>query len=772
MTWIDWIIVIVPVAFVIFMGCYSNRYVRSVADFLTAGRVCGRYVIATAGTAGTLSIVLLTSYVEVHYKTGFALAFWQSLLLPLTILISLTGFCSYRYRETKVMSFGQFLEIRYNRSLRVFASALRSCSEVLANMITPAIAGRFFIYFLDLPHQFTLWGVTFQTFHVVMAACMLFAVSLIWMGGTLSLIITDSLQGMLFYPTLALIVGFILWKFSWSDDIIPVMMDRVKGESFLNPYDIENLRDFNLFMLGVSICTTFLHRASWIGGGYSAAAKSPHEQKMAGLLASWRNGLNLIFQILVAVVVIVLFNGNRFADEAKGIRDDISVKAASELIKDDTLRNEVISGVKAMPRHTHVIGVDRPLSQSDNLDTAYLDTVHNSILRGKDSRNAPMENSLFQQFRSLFYQTSMAISMRHLLPSGMLGVFCVLMILAMVSSDDSSLFSSAMTITQDVILPFRKTPLSPKQHIWLLRWVSLGVGCFFVLGSSCMAQLDYISMFYTIMTMIWLGGCGPVMIFGLYSRFGTAAGAFTSLLSGMTLSLSGIFIQRNWADVVYPFLSRMGWVNGAGRFLEALSRPFSPYVVWKMNPVKCPVNSYEIYAIIMLITLILYVVVSKFTCKEPFNMDRMLHRGIYNLDGENKTRERWSWRSIWRKFIGITPEYTKGDRGIAWAFFGYSFVYKFLLIFLAVVIWNRFSPWCAAWWGNYFLVTLLIIPGIVAAITSVWMTIGGIINMRQMFRDLKNRRINDLDNGMVSGHVSLADKREMEAAEAARKNAK
>ena len=38
--------------------------------------------------------------------------------------------------------------------------------------------------------------------------------------------------------------------------------------------------------------------------------------------------------------------------------------------------------------------------------------------------------------------------------------------------------------------------------------------------------------------------------------------------------------------------------------------------------------------------------------------------------------------------------------------------------------------------------------------------IGGIIDLRQLFRDLAARtQVNDLDNGMVDGHVSLADKK-------------
>ena len=46
MLWYDWLIIAVPVAFVLFMGLYSRRYLKDVSSFLSAGRVCGRYVIA------------------------------------------------------------------------------------------------------------------------------------------------------------------------------------------------------------------------------------------------------------------------------------------------------------------------------------------------------------------------------------------------------------------------------------------------------------------------------------------------------------------------------------------------------------------------------------------------------------------------------------------------------------------------------------------------------------------------------------------------------
>ena len=140
MSWYDWLIVIIPVAFVIYMGIYTRRYLKDVTAFLSAGRVCGRYVISIGDIAGSLSIIGLVSYVEIHYKTGFALAFWTSITLPIGVIMGLFGYCTYRFRETKAQSIGQFFEMRYSRKFRIFAAALRSLSELLANMIMPALA--------------------------------------------------------------------------------------------------------------------------------------------------------------------------------------------------------------------------------------------------------------------------------------------------------------------------------------------------------------------------------------------------------------------------------------------------------------------------------------------------------------------------------------------------------------------------------------------------------------------------------------------------------
>ena len=763
---LDWLIIILPVSFVLYMGWRSRRYVIQVSDFLSAGRLCGRYLISIADIANGLSIMGLVAYVEVHYRTGFALTFWQNLTMPLGVVLSLTGFVTYRFRETTAMSFGEYIEMRYSRKLRIFASALRSTSEVLANMIMPAIAGRFFIYYFGLPQHFTVFGVEIPTFNVLILFCLTIAIGIICMGGTLALVITDSIQGMFCYPIMAVFVGFMLYKFSWNDQIVPVLTDRIANQSFLNPYDISELRDFNLFFVGVSLITTVVNRGSWIGAGNSTSAKSPHEQKMAALLGTYRSSLMSVLYILIAVSLIAYFNHKDFAKQAKEVRDTISERVAEGLFhaeKHQALRKQIVDAMHSKAPIIHTIGKDVPLSEEANLDTIYLAEVKQAI--DNNTVDTPEVNAgMYQQFRTLYHQMMTAVGVRHMMPPGLSGLFCLLMIMAMISTDDTRIFSASLTITQDVVMPFIKKPLTPTQHLWVVRSVAILVGVCFYVGSTMMSQLDYINLFMSTMTTMWVGA-GSMVMLGLYTRFGTTKGAWSSLLTGCGMALTYIAMKQNWTEL-YGFLRDMGWLEGFTAVIQGISKPFEPIVVWRVNPYKCFINAYEFNLLATLTSMIVYIVVSKLTCKEPFNLDRMLHRGKYNLDNLNQTKTVWNIRTVCNKLIGITPEYTFWDRVIARSLFVYSIIYRFLGAFVIIVIWNLFQRWPVSWWSGYFLVTSLLVPGAVTVIVTFWFGIGSVCDMIQLFRDLKTRKINYLDNGMVEGNMSLADKAELEALDA------
>ncbi len=228
------------------------------------------------------------------------------------------------------------------------------------------------------------------------------------------------------------------------------MMDRVKGESFINPYDVSKLRDFNLFLIMIWIFNAIFHRASWIGAGLSSAARNAHEQKMAGVLGVWRGQISRVFYVLIAVTIITMLNHRNFAPEAKSIRENISSNISKELIEDKAQRASFDQAIQAVPAQKHQVGVDPPLSQKHNLDTPVLEVAHKKLM---ELNGASEGNVKFQQYRTLFHQEMLATSMRQLLPDGLLGLFMLLMVLAMISTDNSRIYSSAVTVAQAYISP-------------------------------------------------------------------------------------------------------------------------------------------------------------------------------------------------------------------------------------------------------------------------------------------------------------------------------
>ena len=755
----DWGIVGSFLVFIIGMGVYSMRYVRGVTDFLACGRVCGRYVISVADVANGLAVITMIGAVEAGYKSGFAYSFWGSLTMPVMLFLSLSGFVFYRFRQTKAMSFGQFIEMRYSRNLRICASTLRSVSEMLANMILPALAGRFFICFLDLPEKFSFCGLQISTFMIVMLICLSLAIAMILFGGSVTLVVTDTIQGLIAYPLLALFVCFVLCKISWGEEILPVLMDRARGESFLNPYEVEKLRDFNVFYICVALFSSVLNRGVGLGaGGGTSAARSPHEQKMAGVLGTWRGGFMAVFYVILVLLTIVFMNHKNYTVPATECRRELAARAVREVVSDPLLREKIIRRTDAIPPHRHTIGKDAPLSVKKNLDTPYIDAVVKTAGENPSSELA----GKVPEFKTLYHQLMLPVILRKILPPGLMGLFCMLVVLMIISTDNSRIYSASLTLSQDLVLPLLKKAPSPGRHINIIRLVTIGVGLFFFCASCFMSQLEYVNLFVMIMYGIWTAGAGIVVLGGLYTRFGTTAGAWSALASGSGLMVTGILVQRNWSSAVYPWLEKMELTESLGIFLQTVSAPFNPYIVWELSPFRCPVNAVELSFLSMLMSIGIYCLVSFMTMRRPFNLDRMLHRGKYNTDGHVEIQNVWSWKNFFSKAIGITNEYTRGDKIIAWGVFIYSFGWSFGLFF-AIVICNFFYRWPRNWWGEYYLIRGLLVPMVLAVITTVWFFIGGVIDLRRMFRDLKQRQVDDLDNGMVSGHISLSDRKKFEA---------
>ena len=771
-SWYHWFIIVVPVLAVCYAAIHCRRYIRSVSDFLVAGRCAGRYVLISGGMMGGLSVVSIIGGAEVHYNNGWAYTFWNNLLVPLGLMMSLYGWISYRFRETRAMSAGQFFEMRYSRGVRWLAAVLRGSADLLANCIGPAVAVRFLIYLLGVPHRFHLFGMQVRTFPFLLTLCLALALLMILAGGRISLLVTDAIQGLVSYPLFVILVVYVLTSFSWWDEIAPVMADRAPGESFINPYDVHNLRDFNLFGLVV----TFFHRifgGAWVGNGYGTVARSAHESKMSGLLGYFGSGMAALMPFILVCALMATMLHKHHAATAHEIRRELSVRVADELTTDKSLVEAVGAAAAAVPEQIHEIGVDEPLSRQNNLETPTLDAVRETLIAHMDDE--AQANALFQGYRTTYMQQMMPLVIRNVFPKWLAALLVLMCILLVVSTDDTRIFDTSTTWVQDFILPNFTTPPSPKLHLAIFKGVVVLIGIFFWCGSYFFAQLDYINMFVTVMCSIWMAGAGAVVTLGLYWRRGTTAGAYSALASGGGLSLLFIIIQRNWADRALPWLVRHGWDEGVRHFLDVVSRPFNPWIKWSVTDAewatKFPINSIEIGFITGVIAVLLYILVSLCSREEPFNLERMLHRGEWadnpdtangNPDGKPAPKRKSFGKRLLDHLVGITPEHTRGDRIIAWFVFFKSMVYGFLGCFVGVAIAAKVFDWGNRAWSIKFFVTTLAVPLLFGIVTTVWFTCGTIRDLKRLFHDLEARKRDNLDNGMVEGHISLSDKARFE----------
>ena len=98
---IDWVLVAATLALVLAFALYTRRFVKSVADFLAGGRCAGRYLLANARGESDSGLANTMSKFEMVLVAGFVLNFWEKVQVPVLLLVAVSGFVVYRYRETR-----------------------------------------------------------------------------------------------------------------------------------------------------------------------------------------------------------------------------------------------------------------------------------------------------------------------------------------------------------------------------------------------------------------------------------------------------------------------------------------------------------------------------------------------------------------------------------------------------------------------------------------------------------------------------------------------
>ena len=160
---VDFAILSIHLGVLIVAALSTRRYSNSVAGFLAADRCAGRYLISVAYGMSQLGVITLAWFFEQNYEVGYTSIWWPLMEGPAWIIMGLSGWVIYRYRQTRAMTLAQFFEMRYSRRFRVFAGLVGWLSGIINFGIFPSISGRFFMALCGLPQHFHVGGVPIAT---------------------------------------------------------------------------------------------------------------------------------------------------------------------------------------------------------------------------------------------------------------------------------------------------------------------------------------------------------------------------------------------------------------------------------------------------------------------------------------------------------------------------------------------------------------------------------------------------------------------------------
>jgi len=556
----DWAIVGAFISFLLLLAFSIQKHTRSVADFLAANRCGGRYLLSTADGMVGLGAISIISLFEIYYKAGFTALWWGMIQSPVILLVTLTGWVIYRFRQTRSLTLLQFFELRYSKRFRVFIGLIAFFSGLVGLGIFPAVGARFFINFCGFPHTFDVFGLSIATFPFTMAVLLITALYFTLSGGQVTVMVTDFLQGMFCNVVFLIILGGVLLTMDWSL-FTEGLSYAPADQSMVHPFHTGATEDYDVwFYLIASFNLIFIY-PSWQGTqAYQCAARTPHEARMAKVLTNVRGMVIYTVILLLPVAAYVVMQHPAYSAEAA------QVSAAL----------------------------------------------------------AQLENPQIQS------QMTVPVALAHFLPTGLVGAFCAVMLAAFITTHDSMLHAWGSIFIQDCVLPFRKKPFKTENHMRLLRIAICGVAVWLFVFSLLFHQNQDIVMHWAIVGAIYYTGAGAALVFGLYWRPGTTAGAWAATFVGFSLGTYGFFAKYH--DWYIPYDMNSQWMS----FWIAIAG-MSAYVgvsLLERRLKKMP------------------------SC----NLDAILHRGKYALAEEQGTVYELPPRGL--KALGIGTEFSRGDKVI------------------------------------------------------------------------------------------------------------
>ena len=710
---LDWTIVGGMLAVLLAAALYTRRFTRNVADFLAANRCAGRYLLAVSSGMAAVGAITIIAFFENVYSAGLTNTWWAMADGFVIAVMMVSGWVVYRFRQTRALTLAQFLEIRYSRRFRVFAGMICWISGIVNFGIFPAVGARFFMGAMQLPQDAAWFGIPAYPLMLILLIGMAYLFTL--MGGQVAVIVTDFIQGMFVNILMLVIVVVVVASIG-----IPVISEALlNAMSAKNQTLVEQAVEAGFAQEDVSpddalavlenaeenqkteLLAESLEAGFQTGGGKSAvlAASMAHYRSRDSMVNPFKiagkRDFNFMFYLMGAWLT---FYAGRIWQGGQGYN-------ASATSPHEARMSNILATFRGLP--IALFTVVLPLCAFAFFNSEAFAQQSAAAQQFIDSVGNP----------NIARQMATPQALMAILPAGLKGCLVALMLAAFISTNDSCMHSWGSIFVQDVVMPFRKEPFSQKTHMLLLRLSILGV-CIFIFGFSMIfRQTEYIVMFWNITGAIFTGGAGAVVIGGLYWKRGTTTAAWAAMIMGSTLSVGSIFLRQ--IHSAHPF------ANSTLAFIA--SKNGMVLAFWSS---MIAIGTYLLLSLIR---------------GGSFNMDKMLHRGTYALIDDQHEVEAEPVRG-WRAILGFTKEFSRSDKWV------YSIAVVWMLVQVGVFIIGTIygliadipdTAWVTYWkihLGAFFLLSV---------ITAGWFLVGGLRDLRSMFRRLDAVKLDTTDDGIV-----------------------
>jgi len=156
------------------------------------------------------------------------------------------------------------------------------------------------------------------------------------------------------------------------------------------------------------------------------------------------------------------------------------------------------------------------------------------------------------------------------------------------------------------------------------------------------------------------------------------------------------------------------------------------------------INGQQYWAVAMGASTLLYVLVSLLGKRRVFDLDKLLHRGKYDVAHETTVVNEAPSRGL--RILGMGREFTRADRILYIA--TYAQTAFWIIIFIVGTIYNLNhdvpdEAW-ARFWRFYFFVQI-----IVSIVVIFWFSIGGFRDISAMLGRLRVMKRDESDDGVA-----------------------